>query len=61
MSEWISVDIEMPETGRQVIVYCEGVFEIAFKTVYSGFSDGHSGLIGVTHWMPLPPLPEPPK
>lgn len=64
MTEWISVESELPEERVDVIVYCDGCggsFLITAKYMDGLWVDTWSGgenMECVTHWMPLP---EPPK
>lgn len=57
--EWVSVEQQMPEEGRPVLVWCRSRMSTRHATV-STFYDGKWSrrVRDVTHWMPLP---EPPK
>ena len=67
MSKWISVDVEIPDIKRNVLirVSCSDYFNIE-EGWYIGdgewcncwYSTRNRNLYPVTHWMPLP---EPPK
>lgn len=59
MSEWISVKERLPSYGERVLVTeGHGVFE-AFLSISHNWSRlGVDWVEGVTHWMPLPELPE---
>ncbi len=61
MTEWISVDERLPEENIRVLVCCQtkkGVrsINIAYQTYK--FWHGYGSMSGVTHWMPLPEMPE---
>jgi hypothetical protein len=71
--EWISVNDRLPEDGDAIIAYGKWTGEIAGDMDYqvsSGTWDAKrkfvildsdyytAELIGVTHWMPLPPPPK---
>jgi hypothetical protein len=72
MSEWISVDVRLPEKNSQVLVFCgdyrpseQRVFCVAqWWDTYYGDALWHESLTGermihgVTHWMPLPEKPK---
>lgn len=63
---WISVEERLPEEFKPVLIAAPGI-DRAFCGWYTaqGWIDAEEGLglgvDGVTHWRPLPPLPEPPK
>lgn len=75
MSDWISVEDELPKDGDSVIVWgalhhnsChtsnEGLYDSAQETWFAVQTDGNGDcwrIYGVTHWMPMPdgPAPEP--
>lgn len=57
---WVPVEERMPESDLNVMLYCSGT-----KTSYVGYYDGIEWEYKsphwqekVTHWMPLPPMPE---
>jgi hypothetical protein len=75
MSEWISVDDDMPETfetdgnyhaSKECLVLCAGNYELGlfqYGPDSGGWHNWYSHFYedtfdGVTHWMPLPPLPK---
>ena len=60
MSEWISVDDWLPEEGQSVIYYFDVVGMHFGKYYGDNCFGGRSGFLtgDVTHWMPLPELPE---
>jgi len=66
MSEWISVEDQLPEEGVVILVYdgygTHGVQYTLATTSYSNAcmsGEEHSeALRGITHWMPLPQPPE---
>jgi hypothetical protein len=66
---WISVDQQMPEEGVDVVVYCpdepDGEFQVCccekspcFPGEWRFFRRDYKAFFGVTHWMPIPDLPE---
>lgn len=64
MSEWISVQNELPEKLTRVIIFDNGGFGAVTGRLGSsgwyleGSLDFHAN---ITHWMPLPEPPEQPK
>ena len=58
---WVSVNERMPEEGRLVLVWCRSRMSTRHVTV-STFYDGKWSRRAhdVTHWMPLPGLPDAP-
>lgn len=60
MSEWISVEEEMPDDGVWVIGYVDGDMAetVSWNERNEMFENGFEWIEKVTHWMPLP---EPPK
>ncbi len=65
MSEWISVEDRLPEPGIFVLVSFPGYPE-SLGVGINIYSAAHgwelkqtdSYAAGITHWQPLPPLPE---
>ena len=57
---WVSVTERLPEDSGDYLVYdsCGNIFQNFYGTVVRRWS-ARNGM--VTHWMPLPPAPEPPK
>lgn len=62
MSEWVSVDDELPKRGVDVLIYSK-----RYKNIrVAWLSDDESWLVagdqvssvGLTHWMPLPDAPK---
>jgi hypothetical protein len=72
MSEWISVRDRLPEKGRTVLVYCEGVIHeflwryfLAYVNAENRWCESFSGekfmlkySYSIKYWRPLP---EPPR
>jgi len=59
LSEWISIDDQLPKVAEDVIVFSEDKYQIDIgflmnKKWYSDRGELHT----VTHWMPLPNPPE---
>lgn len=61
MSEWISVKDRLPESPAKVLVIDDGEHVVAFYDKPYGwwFQDMHEYFGGITHWQPLPELPNP--
>lgn len=65
MDEWISVNSELPELGKRVLLYRKNnpitvgwhVVNI-YGTHGFGLPFGHAPMDDITHWMPLPEPPE---
>lgn len=59
MSEWISVDVEIPNVDEEVVVVTEWGLVTTDSYFNRGYSEGFDNYEGyVTHWMPLPSPPE---
>lgn len=61
MDKWISVDERLPEDDHRVLVACrtkKGVQAVNLAYYWNGTWHGQGSMAGVTHWMPLPPVPE---
>lgn len=59
--QWISVEERLPEHEDRVLVACrtkKGAQSINLAYHSDGFWHGQGSMSGVTHWMPLPDLPE---
>jgi hypothetical protein len=54
MSEWISVEDEMPQSGKEVLVYDYGIYRCTF---WSHITDEWDCFDEPSHWMPLPDPP----
>lgn len=55
---WIPVQERLPERHMDVLVLRhEDIFDVAFVDI-DGDWEAHGPINGVTHWMPLPPLPD---
>jgi len=59
LSEWISIDNQLPKVAEDVIVFSEDKYQIdiGFLMNKKWYSD-RGELPTVTHWMPLPNPPE---
>jgi len=62
---WISVEDRLPEVGEWVLIHTpvnnESLIEIAMLDYLNRFINpqmGYGYFKNVSHWMPLPPLPE---
>lgn len=62
MSEWISVDDELPKYGVDVLIFSK-----RYKNIRVAWLDDEGGWLvagdhissdGITHWMPLPDAPK---
>ena len=62
MSDWIACSELLPADGVAVLVAVAPLIHVAeLDTGYWWMLDRDGPLlVGVTHWMPLPPLPEDP-
>lgn len=67
MPEWISVEDRLPEASGNVLICTKTGYMavIAFSKKYGAFNHfdtlgepGETAMRDVTHWMPLPDLPE---
>jgi len=66
--EWISVKDKLPEGGKVLVCFQEPFFGSMTSEVDVGFYDnkdscwwlwnGERKIFRVTHWMPIPELPE---
>lgn len=59
-NKWIPVEAGLPTEVKQWYVYDGAEVSKAVYTPRNGFLQGPRRLIGVTHYMPVPPLPEAP-
>jgi hypothetical protein len=57
-NKWISVKDRLPDTGIEVLVVSGTDREVAWRHIDDGEWSSYSALGHVTHWMPLPALPE---
>ena len=67
MSEWISVEKELPKLGQRVLAWAENgknqTKDLMLQVGFAGedhwiYGYHNNNMVGVTHWQPLP---EPPK
>ena len=58
MSEWISVEGQLPWYGRRVLVALQGGVDIGRYYSDVDWNVGDLNFMPVTHWMPLPDPPE---
>ena len=62
---WRDVRNELPDVGREVLVYSAGAYCVMMRLKYTSpkgetrikWSDGNRSYIGVDAWMPLPDPP----
>ena len=63
--KWISVEDRLPENNTDYLIYSQGeVFVCRYWGNIGKWLSGDARCSNnqlVTHWMPLPPCPEPPK
>jgi len=58
-NQWISVEDELPEIDNEVLFLCEyGTFLGFFDSGNIWVANGLGEVFDVTHWIPIPPLPE---
>lgn len=59
VSEWISVNDRLPEEYENVLTYgARPFYDVVYINRLIDKKNGEWLYDGVTHWMPLPPLPE---
>ena len=60
MSEWISVECELPDELQSVLSFAsyDGVFQSTYRAGNFKKSPAVWEHLSVTHWMPLPDPPE---
>ena len=60
MNNWIKITDRQPEDDREVLVVTKS--KAGYRAIDKGYFNGermiHRGCSEVTHWMPLPELPE---
>lgn len=61
MSKWISVEDRLPSIGDFCLVYMPRKGTSITSTVSTQYTKYGFERARVTHWMPLPPPPEPTK
>lgn len=60
-SPWIKVEDRLPENANDCCVVCNGVRMFGWwNEANRGWRFSALPLEGVTHWMPIPSLPQPP-
>lgn len=58
---WVPVEKQLPDEDVKVLVCCKtkkGVRSVNMAYLLNGFWHGQGSMAGVTHWMPLPEMPE---
>ena len=61
VKKWINVGEQLPAENEMVLVCCKskaGFRNINRAYYMNGFWHGSGSMAGVTHWMPLPDLPD---
>ena len=60
MTSWISVENELPEIGRPVMVYYASYVDVIPRHDVARYGGKNFvwGRAKITHWMPLPSPPE---
>lgn len=60
--EWINANERLPREDEKVLVCCKtkkGIQSVNMAYQVNGWWHGNGSMSGVTHWQPLPELPEP--
>ncbi len=59
MSEWIEVEVKLPRDGQRVIAVCGGnIFFAGYLPSMKTWRNESNEDQCVTHWMPIPELPQ---